>query len=220
MPGAAEPSATHPTGSAHVATPDARNAAAATDAPDVQRLAGDFAIADTTAHIPHPYEDGVAESWIATHAEAFAQGTGLSLAIAARSGGNLIGAISLMQIAPGHQAELGYWIGRPYWGNGYCTEAGEAMLRHAFGELSLIRVHALHLSRNPASDRVQDAIDLYRESHVDTGIFETELYPGIPTLPRHPRGPACHLRKRRQNMPRHLKTDRVCDASMLSSGSL
>ncbi|AOV15730.1 hypothetical protein BJI67_00450 [Acidihalobacter aeolianus] len=138
---------------------------AATDAPDVQRLAGDFAIADTTAHIPHPYEDGVAESWIATRAEAFAQGTGLSLAIAARSGGDLIGAISLMQIAPGHQAELGYWIGRPYWGNGYCTEAGEAMLRHVFGELGLIRVHALHLSRNPASGRVMQKLGMRHEGH-------------------------------------------------------
>jgi hypothetical protein len=41
---------------------------ALSDAADVLRLAGDRAIADTTLNIPHPYEAGMAEEWIATHA--------------------------------------------------------------------------------------------------------------------------------------------------------
>ena len=44
------------------------------DARDVQRLAGDHAIADTTLNIPHPYEDGMAEQWIATHQPQFEAG--------------------------------------------------------------------------------------------------------------------------------------------------
>jgi ribosomal-protein-alanine N-acetyltransferase len=52
-----------------------------TDAPDVQRLAGDRDIASTTGSIPHPYDDGIAEQWIATHQRRFEQGTWLDLAI-------------------------------------------------------------------------------------------------------------------------------------------
>ena len=44
------------------------------DAKEVQRLAGDRAIADITLHVPHPYEDDVAEGWINTHAPKYASG--------------------------------------------------------------------------------------------------------------------------------------------------
>jgi ribosomal-protein-alanine N-acetyltransferase len=49
------------------------------DAPDVQRLAGDRDIASTTLNIPHPYEDGVAETWIGGHRERFDKGEQASL---------------------------------------------------------------------------------------------------------------------------------------------
>ncbi len=51
------------------------------DAKEVQRLAGDIEIAKTTLHIPHPYEDGMAEEWISRHVEAYERGISLTLAI-------------------------------------------------------------------------------------------------------------------------------------------
>jgi len=51
------------------------------DAPLVQRLAGDRDLASITANIPHPYEDGMAEAWIATHQERFKQGAAVIFAI-------------------------------------------------------------------------------------------------------------------------------------------
>jgi len=124
------------------------------DASDVQRLAGDRAIADTTLNIPHPYEDGVAEEWIGKHEAIFNEKKGAHFAITLKSDGTLVGAISLMGMVAGHQAELGYWVGRPYWNQGYCTEAARAVVAYAFSKLGLIRVHSCHLSRNPASGRV------------------------------------------------------------------
>jgi RimJ/RimL family protein N-acetyltransferase len=133
------------------------------DAPDVQRLAGDRAIADTTLNIPHPYEDGVAEDWISTHQEAFAKNQGVTFAVTRKPNGSLVGAISLMDIIKGHKAELGYWIAKPYWSQGLCTEAGHAILRYAFTELGLGRLHAGHISRNPASGQVMLKLGMQHE---------------------------------------------------------
>lgn len=133
------------------------------DAAAVQCLAGDWAIADTTANIPHPYEDGVAERWISKHREAFAGEREATFAVARKSDGCLVAAIGLMNIEKGHQAELGYWIGKPYWGQGYCTEAARAIVRYAFTELGLVRVYANHLTRNPQSGRVMQKLGMQHE---------------------------------------------------------
>lgn len=133
------------------------------DAGDVQDLAGAFEIADTTLNIPHPYDDGLAEAWIARHEAAFEGLEGVTFAITDRVDGALIGAISLMDIEREHQAELGYWIGIPYWGLGYCTEAAELVIDFAFDELRLVRLHAQHMTRNPASGRVLEKLGFSHE---------------------------------------------------------
>jgi [ribosomal protein S5]-alanine N-acetyltransferase len=68
-----------------------------------------------------------------------------------------------MGMEKGNQAELGYWIGKPYWGHGYCTEAAQAVLRYAFSDLAPVRVHASHFTRNPASGRVMQKIGMRHE---------------------------------------------------------
>jgi len=133
------------------------------DAKRVQLLAGNEAIASTTLNIPHPYEDGMAEEWIGTHQNGFEKGELYNFAIEVRSSGNLTGAIGLV-VNPRHvRAELGYWIGQPYWNQGYCTEAAREVVRYGFEELGLHRIHAMHLSRNPASGRVMKNIGMRHE---------------------------------------------------------
>ena len=136
----------------------------AEDAPAVQRLAGAKEIADTTANLPYPYPDGVAEKWIAGHAERYANGQGLTLAITLANGGELVGAISVMSVSAAHQhAELGYWIGKDFWGRGFCTEAAREIVRFAFEEMGLNRVYAHCFWRNPASGRVMQKIGMRHE---------------------------------------------------------
>lgn len=124
------------------------------DAPEVHRLAGDRAVAETTLTIPHPYPAGAAGEWIATHGEEFDAGRAVSFCVESRLDDALLGAISLGLETEHDRAELGYWIGRPHWGRGYATEAAEAILGYGFAKLGLNRVYAYHFSKNTASGRV------------------------------------------------------------------
>ncbi len=133
------------------------------DAPDVQRLAGAPEVAATTAAIPHPYEDGMAEKWISSHPAGLEGETNVVYAMTDEQTGALMGAIGLHVDMEHNRAELGYWLGHPYWRNGYTTEAAKAMLRYAFEELKLRRVLARHFGMNPASGRVMQKIGMTRE---------------------------------------------------------
>ncbi len=133
------------------------------DAPVVQQLAGDRAIADTTLNIPHPYEDGMAEAWISTHEEMREQDLSVTFAIVRRADDVLVGAVGLTVHRAGYRAELGYWIGRPYWNHGYGTEAARVVVGFGFGQLGLHRICAHHLARNPASGRIMQKIGMTRE---------------------------------------------------------
>lgn len=133
------------------------------DAPAVQGLAGDRDIASTTMSIPYPCEDGMAEIWIAGHLERRDRDEAVSYAIVEKSSGALIGTVGLA-IRPEHErAELGYWLGKPYWGRGYATEASQAVLRHGFETLGLNRVYANYFIRNPASGRVLEKLGMRYE---------------------------------------------------------
>lgn len=136
---------------------------AAMDAAVVQRLAGEFSVADTTLSIPHPYADGVANAWIASLPEAFTQGRQAVFAITDRVTGELLGAIGLDLRREHDRAELGYWIGQPFWNRGFATEAARAVLDFGFRSLGLHRIHACHFGRNPASGRVLTKIGMRHE---------------------------------------------------------
>jgi len=134
------------------------------DAPRIKELAGNLNVSKTTRSIPHPYEDGMAESWIkSTHAMADT-GESLALAIQITNENLLIGSIGLVDIDD-YEAVLGFWIGERYWGLGYCTEATKAILAFAFESLGLQKITAEHLTYNMASGEVMKKAGM---SHVGT----------------------------------------------------
>jgi len=132
------------------------------DAASVQRLAGERDVADTTLSIPHPYADGMAEAWIATHEGAWTHHESATLAVTTIDEG-LVGAVALRIELAQRRAELGYWIGRPYWGRGYATEAARAMIAWGFAHVGVARIYAHHMTRNPASGRVMEKIGMRHE---------------------------------------------------------
>lgn len=133
------------------------------DAPEVQRLAGAREIAATTLAMPYPYPDGLAETWIGTHAAAWAERRTLTLAVTLEADGTLIGTVGLALAMEDCRGELGYWIGLPWWNRGFATEASRAVVDFGFGSLGLHRIMARHLARNPSSGRVMEKLGMTRE---------------------------------------------------------
>src|SRR4029079_15059937 len=100
------------------------------DAKAVAVLANDRRIAENTARIPHPYKLSDAESFIGGANNGNGEAVFL---ITARDGtGTLLGACGVSTLDD-RQPELGYWLGVPYWGKGYATEALHALIEYAFG---------------------------------------------------------------------------------------
>lgn len=146
------------------------------DAVEIARLAADRDIAATTLHIPHPYKLQDAEEFIGKQEAAFEAGTSANVAVTLRSNGSLVGAIGLAVRRDYARAELGYWIGKPYWNDGYATEAGRAMVGYAFETLGLNRVCAHHFARNAASGRVLQKIGMRLEGCLRQHIRKWDRY--------------------------------------------
>jgi ribosomal-protein-alanine N-acetyltransferase len=154
------------------------------DAPDVQRLAGEWEVARTLLSVPHPYEAGMAEEWISEHRPAFERGEGVNFAVLLRERGELCGSCGLLINPRDANAELGYWIGVPYWGRGYATEAAREVVRYGFEQLWLHRIYAAHFGNNPASARVLKKIGMSyegtrREHHRKRGDYEDRVEYGL-----------------------------------------
>jgi len=137
------------------------------DAKTVAALANDRRIAENTARIPHPYKITDAESFIGG-----ANKAGEAVFLVTLRNRKVIGACGIMF----HQddaPELGYWLGLPYWGKGYATEALHAVIDYAFGDLNHEALQAGARVTNPASRRVLEkcgfqwtGVGLYRISSI------------------------------------------------------
>ena len=156
------------------------NAFALEDAADVQRLAGARQIADTTLAIPHPYQLKDAVAWIQRQSGERAPDDGVNFAVRLGATGQLIGCIGLRDIDRQHQhAELGFWIGVEWWGQGYAREAARAVIQFGFESLGLHRISAHHLTRNPASGRVLEAVGLQREGILRQRVQKWGVYEDV-----------------------------------------
>jgi len=119
------------------------------DANAVAKLANDRRVAENTARLPHPYTAADAHEFIA-----HVNGADGELAwLIALPNDKIIGACGIAAL-DGKQPEIGYWLGVPYWGKGYATEAARALIDHAFTELGHETLQAGARVSNPTSRRV------------------------------------------------------------------
>ena len=119
------------------------------DAKAIATLANDRRIAENTRRIAHPYTIDHAEEFIASHRD---EGGELVFVITLGNG-TIIGSCGIASADAG-APELGYWLGLPFWGKGYATEAVRAVIDHAFTELAHDALQAGARVTNPPSRRI------------------------------------------------------------------
>ena len=125
------------------------------DAEHVRRLADDRELARWIAALPHPYLPGMAEQWIAGHARTREGGGEHAYAIARAADGTLVGSLGVRPDA-NENGHFGYWVGRPYWGQGLATAATRAAVAILFAQTDQDAVWATHMAGNVASARVME----------------------------------------------------------------
>jgi RimJ/RimL family protein N-acetyltransferase len=104
----------------------------------------DYDVARMTSRVPHPYGESDAEDFIAMgEANRF---------VIERKGDGLFMGMAGIHADDGY--EFGYWLGRPFWGFGYATEAAQRLVTYAFTVLDMDQLHAGWFYDNPASGHV------------------------------------------------------------------
>jgi RimJ/RimL family protein N-acetyltransferase len=132
------------------------------DIPGLAALANNRAVAKNLTHLfPHPYQHSDAVEWVAMNRGPAPR----LLAWAIEAQGRLVGGGGLI---PGEgvfsrTAEIGYWIGEPFWGQGFASGFVRAVCDWAFLERDWVRIEAYVYAWNPASMRVLEKAGFTRE---------------------------------------------------------
>lgn len=124
-----------------------------TDAASIIAIAGDWEIARRLARVPHPYTHEhfcfFIDSIVPNEP---------TWAIIWKETAELVGATSLVPSDDGQSAEVGYYIGSPYWGRGFATEAAGAIVRQGFDVFRFVKLTSAYHADNPASGRVLEKL--------------------------------------------------------------
>lgn len=126
------------------------------DVPELVRLADNKAIAARLARLPNPYTRADAVGFV----EIIAQRPD-ERPYAITLDDRLIGVVGF-SFGPGKPPEFGYWLGEPFWGKGFMTEAARALIEAAHQTGVFDRIAALALADNAASLRVLEKIGFSR----------------------------------------------------------
>lgn len=126
-----------------------------------------------TNHFPHPYSIKDAEQFIKMTAAASPREV-LGITV----DGKAVGAIGVHPQSDifCKNAEMGYWLGEPYWGQGIVTAAILQMIKYAFANFPINRIFARPFGSNIASQRVLEKAGFQLEAHFTNTIYKNERY--------------------------------------------
>ena len=125
------------------------------DAPELYENVKDKEIVTWTVSIPHPYPKDGALKFIRKARYNIEKNKSSAFGIVLKDTDTVIGVVELMVFDwKNRNAEIGYWLGKKYWGEGLMTEAVGLVLKFGFGNLKLHRIYARLFEGNTGSARI------------------------------------------------------------------
>jgi RimJ/RimL family protein N-acetyltransferase len=140
------------------------------DTADLVRYADNRNVWRNLTHLfPHPYTEADANEWLAT-LQAMPEPTHWAIEVDGHAVGGI--GVSLGEGVFAKKADLGYWLGEPYWGRGIMTDAASVIAPYAMRRFGLCRLEAAVFAWNPASMRVLEHCGFVREGISRAAVFK------------------------------------------------
>ena len=133
-------------------------------------------ISENTLTLPFPYHKQHADYWFQMAEFSFKKKEAFIFGIREKENLKLIGAVGLHLDVAHHKAEVGYWLGKSFWNNGYVSEALQAVIKFGFEELKLNKIYASHFHHNPASGKVLEKNGFVLEAELKQEILKNGKY--------------------------------------------
>jgi RimJ/RimL family protein N-acetyltransferase len=157
----------------------------------IVELIGDYEVSKMLAVVPHPYTHQDGRDWLARTAGSVEDG---EVVFAIDHGDGLMGCVSVGKLPS--RPSLGYWLGRPYWGKGYMSEAACAVLTWVFEKHGIDTVFSQAMDENPASLNVMRKLG-----------FSVEGRGSCESMARGVARPATRTRLEREVFFRHVRPE-------------
>lgn len=162
------------------------------DAPRIAALLNNFEVTKNLARVPYPYTLNMAVDWLVRQKRDW-QPDSITFAIYEAQAG-LMGFCGMHREGP--DAEIGYWLGEPYWGKGYMTEAATAVIDWYFSVTGAQRMVSGVFYFNAASLAIQEKLGFTRTGlgkriclaqntdidHIETELTRDAFYKALETL--------------------------------------
>lgn len=124
-----------------------------------------------SARLPQPYTKEAAAWWVST-------GSKIGIVKAIAKNGVLVGSISAIvgEFEKQKSAEIGYWLAKPFWGNGFASEALAEFSKTIFLNTEIVRLYAPVFEGNTASARVLEKCGFKLEAILEKAIYKNGLF--------------------------------------------
>ncbi|WP_041264791.1 GNAT family N-acetyltransferase [Bernardetia litoralis] len=148
------------------------------DIPKITAYLQNPKISENVINIPFPYSEKDAIFWINLGNQGRESKEVYNFAIRLKEDEklNFIGAIGIRLDKKHNKAELGYWLGEPFWGKGFMSEATKRIIKFGFEILELNKINATHFLHNPASGKIMIKNKMIKEAEIKEHFKKGDIY--------------------------------------------